>query len=317
MKSLCYNNSIARFFALQSPNIFCVWAIMMNENQMFEDEDTIHLTINHEAVIFMPIGNGGMDDKMGKVIAITNQKGGVGKTTTAVNLSAAVGYQGKKVLLIDIDPQGNATSGYGINKKAVVASTYDMLISDAKAADITIKTSFKNVDILPSSMSLAAAELELTEFENRTTKLKQAIVSVKPLYDYIFIDCPPSLGLITLNALNCCDTLLIPIQCEYYSLEGLSQLLSTVRQVKRLYNEQIEIEGVLLTMYDGRLNLTMQVVNEVKKHFPQKVYKSVIPRNVRLSEAPSFGQPIQYFDASSKGAIAYAELATEFLNDNK
>ena len=254
---------------------------------------------------------------MGKVIAIANQKGGVGKTTSAVNLTASLGRKGKKMLLIDIDPQGNASSGLGVNKRDIQLSTYDILIADAKAEDVLQRTSFENIDLLPASMDLAAAEIELVEAENRVMKLKQALAPIKEQYDYILIDCPPSLGLITLNALNCCDTLLIPIQCEYYALEGLSQLMGTVRQVKRLYNPQIEIEGVLLTMYDGRLNLTLQVVGEVKKFFPKKVYRTVIPRNVRLSEAPSFGQPVLYYDRTSRGSKAYEDLADEFLENNQ
>ena len=254
---------------------------------------------------------------MGKVIAIANQKGGVGKTTSAVNLTASLGRKGKKMLLIDIDPQGNASSGLGVNKRDIQLSTYDILIADANAEDVLQRTSFENIDLLPASMDLAAAEIELVEAENRVMKLKQALAPIKEQYDYILIDCPPSLGLITLNALNCCDTLLIPIQCEYYALEGLSQLMGTVRQVKRLYNPQIEIEGVLLTMFDGRLNLTLQVVEEVKKFFPKKVYRTVIPRNVRLSEAPSFGQPVLYYDRTSRGSKAYEDLADEFLENNQ
>ena len=254
---------------------------------------------------------------MGKVIAIANQKGGVGKTTSAVNLTASLGRKGKKMLLIDIDPQGNASSGLGVNKRDIQLSTYDILIADAKAEDVLQRTSFENIDLLPASMDLAAAEIELVEAENRVMKLKQALAPIKEQYDYILIDCPPSLGLFTLNALNCCDTLLIPIQCEYYALEGLSQLMGTVRQVKRLYNPQIEIEGVLLTMFDGRLNLTLQVVEEVKKFFPKKVYRTVIPRNVRLSEAPSFGQPVLYYDRTSRGSKAYEDLADEFLENNQ
>ena len=254
---------------------------------------------------------------MGKVIAIANQKGGVGKTTSAVNLTASLGRKGKKMLLIDIDPQGNASSGLGVNKRDIQLSTYDILIADAKAEDVLQRTSFENIDLLPASMDLAAAEIELVEAENRVMKLKQALAPIKEQYDYILIDCPPSLGLITLNALNCCDTLLIPIQCEYYALEGLSQLMGTVRQGKRLYNPQIEIEGVLLTMFDGRLNLTLQVVEEVKKFFPKKVYRTVIPRNVRLSEAPSFGQPVLYYDRTSRGSKAYEDLADEFLENNQ
>lgn len=254
---------------------------------------------------------------MGKIIAIANQKGGVGKTTSAVNIAAWIGLFGKHVLLVDIDPQGNATSGMGINKREVKKSTYELLIGDSKVQETIVHSSFQNVDVLPSNIDLAAAEIELVEMENRSNRLKNALVSVKAKYDFIFIDCPPSLGLITLNALTACDTLIVPIQCEYYALEGLSQLMSTVRNVKRLYNPQIEIEGVMLTMYDARLNLTTQVVEEVKKYFPQKVYKSVIPRNVRLSEAPSFGQPIVYFDRGSRGSEAYEELAKEIMKKNK
>jgi len=250
---------------------------------------------------------------MGKIVAIANQKGGVGKTTTAVNLASAIGRSGKKVLMIDIDPQGNATSGLGINKRGISLSTYNLMIADVKTTDVLLKTEFKNLDLLPSNMSLAGVEIELVELPERVYRLKQAIAPLKDSYDYIFIDCPPSLGLITLNGLAVADSLLVPIQCEYYALEGLSQLIATVRQVKRMYNPDIEIEGVLLTMYDSRLNLTSQVLSEVKRHFPDKVYKTVIPRNVRLSEAPSYGQPIQYFDQSSRGASAYDDLAREFL----
>ena len=254
---------------------------------------------------------------MGKIIAIANQKGGVGKTTTAVNLTAALGAKGHKVLLVDVDPQGNSTSGLGINKRDLQNSTYDLLVSAAGVEEILVHTPFENVDILPSNIALAGAEIELVELQNRAMRLKNALLKIKADYDFILIDCPPSLGIITLNAFTASDTLLIPIQCEYYALEGLSQLMSTLRQVKRLYNPNIDIEGVLLTMYDARLNLTVQVVAELKKYFPQKIYRTVVPRNVRLSEAPSFGQPVMYYDRASKGCAAYAQLADEFLQKNK
>ena len=253
---------------------------------------------------------------MGKIIAITNQKGGVGKTTTAVNLAAATGLAGKKTLLVDVDPQGNTSSGVGIDRRQLERSMYDVLICTAEAKDVVIQTEFENLSILPSSIDLAAAELELINFERRESILRQALGTLRGDYDYIFIDCPPSLGLITTNALCAADTILVPIQCEYYALEGLSQLMNSVRRVKRQYNELLELEGVLLTMYDGRLNLTQQVVEEVKKYFPKKVYTTVIPRTVRLSEAPGFGKPVQYYDKSSKGAKAYNELAEELLKQN-
>ena len=254
---------------------------------------------------------------MGKIVSVVNQKGGVGKTTTAVNLAAAVGIAGKKVLLVDADPQGNTTSGYGINKKQTTVTSYEMLIGTGTAEAAIVKTTFDNVDIVPASINLAAAEVDLIEIEHRESQLKMSLANVREKYDYIFIDCPPSLGLITINALNACDTVLVPIQCEYFALEGLSQLMASVRQVKRLYNPTIELEGIVLTMYDGRLNLTGQVVSEIKKYFTSKLYKTVIPRAVRLSEAPSYGMPIQYYDKRSKGANAYNDLAKEFLKKNR
>lgn len=254
---------------------------------------------------------------MGKIIAVTNQKGGVGKTTTAVNTAAGIGKLGKRVLIVDIDPQGNATSGVGVDKRAARYSSYNVIIDDVKAKDAVISTKFEGLDIIPSGMELAAAEIELVDMDRREAKLKNALALVKPDYDFIFIDCPPSLGLITTNAFCAADTLLVPIQPEYYALEGLSQLMGTVRKVKRRYNQYLDIEGVLLTMYDGRLNLTQQVVEEVKKFFPRKVFSAVIPRGVRLSEAPSFGQPIMYFDKSCKGSAAYMELCQEIIKNNE
>ena len=254
---------------------------------------------------------------MGKTISVINQKGGVGKTTSAVNLAAAVGMKGYKTLLIDIDPQGNATSGFGINKRNIEISSYDILIHGEKAEKAVIETAFTNVSVIPSNINLAGAEIELIEMKNREQNLKKAISLIKDKYDFIFLDCPPSLGLITINSLVASDTVFIPIQCEFYALEGLSQLISTVRQIKRLYNPLIEIEGILLTMYDGRLNLTQQVVEEVKKFFPKKVYSSYIPRNVRISEAPGYGQPVIYYDRKSKGSEAYLQLAEEFLKNNR
>ncbi|MBQ8574842.1 MAG: ParA family protein [Clostridia bacterium] len=253
---------------------------------------------------------------MAKTIAVVNQKGGVGKTTSTVNLAASIAAKGFKVLLADIDPQGNATSGLGVNKRELKISSYDVLINSMQIEKVMIKTEFDNLWVLPSSMNLAGAELELVDMNRREAKLKNAIALVKDSFDFIFLDCPPSLGLLTLNALCAADTVLVPIQCEYYALEGLSQLMATIRQVKRLYNPLIDMEGVLLTMFDGRLNLTHQVVDELKRFFPRKVYTTVIPRNVKLSEAPSYGLPIAYYDKNSKGALAYDALSDEFLKMN-
>lgn len=254
---------------------------------------------------------------MGKIITIVNQKGGVGKTTTSVNLTAALGLRGKKCLLVDIDPQGNSTSGYGIEKKSIRKSSYDVIIGETPSGEAIIKTNYKNVDIIPADINLSGAEVELVDIEERESLLKKALFEQKANYDYIMLDCPPSLGLITINALCSADTILVPIQCEYYALEGLSQLMNTVRSIKRLYNPRIDIEGVLLTMFDGRLNLTQQVAAEIKKFFPKKVFGTTIPRTVRISEAPSYGEPIMYYDKRSKGAEAYNKLAKEIIKNNK
>lgn len=250
---------------------------------------------------------------MAKIISFANQKGGVGKTTSAINIAAAIGLKGKKTLLLDCDPQGNASSGVGIRRNRIGATTYDILIGRARAEDAIIKTEYKNLSVLPSSMPLAAAELELADLEDRAFRLKNALESVKNDYDYIFIDCPPSLGMLTINALTASDGVIVPMQCEYFSLEGLTQILSTVKQVKRLYNPDLSLTGILITMHNGRLNLSVQVLDELKKHYADKLFSTPISRNVRLSEAPSFGMPIQYYDKYSKGSSAYDDIATELL----
>ena len=252
---------------------------------------------------------------MGKVISIANQKGGVGKTTTTVNLATILAKKGKKVLLIDTDPQGNATSGLGITKE-VENSTYDILVGDVEFASVIQESTVKNLKVCPSNISLAGAEVELVSMMSREQRLKTKLDLIKDKFDYILIDCPPSLGLITLNAFTASDSVLIPVQCEYFALEGLGQLLNTVNLVKKHLNKNLEIEGALLTMYDARTNLSNQVVKEVKKYFENKVYKTVIPRNVRLSEAPSYGMPITIYDPRSKGAKAYEKFAKELIKNN-
>ena len=253
---------------------------------------------------------------MGKVISVANQKGGVGKTTTAINLSTILAKKGKKVLMIDADPQGNATSGVGIDKN-VNFSAYDVIINDVEIENTVQQSKIKNLDICPSNINLAGAEVELVSMISREHRLKEKINTQKDKYDYIIIDCPPSLGLITLNAFTASDSVLIPVQCEYYALEGLGQLLDTINLVKKHLNDNLTIEGALLTMFDVRTNLSNQVVKEVNKYFENKVYKTVIPRNVRLSEAPSYGMPITIYDPRSKGAKAYDKFVKEFLKNNE
>lgn len=253
---------------------------------------------------------------MGKIISIANQKGGVGKTTTAVNLSACLALQKKKVLLIDADPQGNATSGVGANK-AAEKSTYDIIINQTDIKEVIQQSAVDNLDVCPANIDLAGAEVQLVSQLSREQRLKEALESIRGEYDFIIIDCPPSLGLVTLNALTASNTVLVPIQCEYYALEGLGQLMSTIDLVQKHLNKELAVEGVALTMYDARTNLSMQVIEEVRKYFGNKVYRSVIPRNVRLSEAPSFGLPIALYDKHSKGAEAYNNLAKEVIKNNK
>lgn len=253
---------------------------------------------------------------MGKIISISNQKGGVGKTTTTVNLAASLGASGKKVLIIDSDPQGNTTSGLGFNKKELKKSAYDVLENDTTPEEATIITEFKNLNLIPSHINLASADAGISLFSGKESKLKNKISHLRNSYDYIIIDCPPSLGIITINAFCASDSILIPIQCEYYALEGLSQLINTIKVVKRHHNSALDIEGILMTMCDLRLNLTHQVMEEVKKSFPGKVFKTTIPRTVKLSEAPGFGKPVMYFSKLNKGNWAYKSLAKEIVKNN-
>lgn len=251
---------------------------------------------------------------MSKVIAVFNQKGGVGKTTTNVNLTASLGAMGKKILVLDLDPQGNTTSGYGIDKQSVERTIYDVIIENLDMNEAILNTEFENIDIVASDTDLAGCEIELTSRENREYILKNSIDKVRDNYDYIFIDCPPSLGMLTINSLTAVDSVLIPIQCEYYALEGVSQLMGTIKLVKSRLNPNLDIQGVVLSMFDGRANLSIQVVDEVKRYFKGSVYTTLIPRNVRLAEAPSHGKPVIYYDSRCRGSLAYMELAEEFID---
>ena len=250
---------------------------------------------------------------MTKTIAFANQKGGVGKTTSAINIAAALGIAGKRTLLIDCDPQGNASSGVGVRKNQIKTTVYDVLIGRCRAADAMIRTEYQNLSVIPSGMDLAAAELELADVENRQNRLKEPLSEIAGDFDYILIDCPPSLGMLTINALTASDGVVIPMQCEYFSLEGLSQIMMTIKQVKKLYNPSLSLTGILVTMYNGRLNLSLQVLDELKKHYADKLFSVAITRNVRLSEAPSYGAPIQYYDKYAKGSSDYDKIAEELM----
>ena len=252
---------------------------------------------------------------MGKIIAVANQKGGVGKTTTVINIAAYLGSRDFKVLCVDADPQGNTTTGFGIKKKSVSASTYDVITGKARIQEATVQTEFQNVSIVPATEALAGCEIELAEYENRVNRLKMQILTCKDDFDYIFIDCPPALGTITINGLVACDSVMIPMLAEFYALEGLSQLVNTIKIVKNNYNPALEIEGILFTMFDGRLNVANDVVAEVEKYFPDKMFKTKVPRNVRISEAPSHGKPVMYYDKASKGSESYELVCHEMLGE--
>lgn len=250
---------------------------------------------------------------MGKIIAFSNQKGGIGKTTSAINVAASLAVLGKKVLICDLDPQGNATSGVGVSKKGDLPSVYDALIGEKRLDEVIVETKFENLSIAPSNIRLAGAEIELVDEEKRESLFKNLVSELRDRYDYIIVDCPPSLGLLTLNALVASDGVIIPMTCEFYALEGLSQLMVTIRQTKKSYNPELEITGILITMYDKRLNLTRMVQSEMEKYYKDRIFNTKITRNVRISEAPSFGMPIYFYDKSSKGAEQYLSVAKELL----
>ena len=255
--------------------------------------------------------------KKAKVIAFANQKGGIGKTTSAINIAAELGFMGYKVLLVDLDPQGNTTSGVGANKRGVQATAYDVLIARVELASACMKTPFQNLWLLPANMNLAGAEFELVGADNREDRFRRALAEAESVFDYVMIDCPPSLGILTINALVAADGVVIPMQCEFFALEGLSQLAMTIKQVKKHYNPALEITGILITMFNGRLNLSLQVLEEIKKYYRERIFKTPVPRTVRLSEAPSYGKPIRYYDKYSKGTEAYEAIAQELADRTK
>lgn len=295
-------------------NFFCsTWNNFLKKFAIF----TVFVFTNHSENAIMYSINERKEDFMGRIIAVANQKGGVGKSTTVVNIAAYLGSRDFKVLCVDADAQGNCTTGFGVKKKTVTASTYDVLVGKSRIQDAIIHTDFKNVSIVPATEDLAGCEIELAGFENRVNRLKMQLLTCKLDYDFIFIDCPPALGTITINSLVACDSVIVPMLAEFYALEGLSQLVNSIKIVKNNYNPSLQIEGILFTMFDGRLNVANDVVAEVEKYFPGKVFENKIPRNVRVSEAPSHGKPVMYYDKTSKGAESYELLCHEILGEEQ